>query len=413
MVFRIEVNLGNRFLLLKTMKRRFGNIQTSNLFSMNTTTPKHIRHCQKFCTFCSPERYTIMIHNENVNQIHYTMCPYDELLIMAKSIRTSLVPDTGGNNNCLKILVLSITCGKLSNFTKCNPVLITPVTNINNNNNDNNTGKNDSTKQTNSKTPQNTTVSINIQTLNKSVKRRRHHKPDSKQSKTKSNWGIINIPPTCENIHSSNVLIELNKSSLNNVTMEDGKKNLYSTANDNRQDCHNYCYYYYYYYCYHYYYSLQKVPYYKSLWHEKILDVTSKDADVSQLKEKNNCNVVYGHNNTSQYAKEKYTEKVVKVATENDTDNEVMRYMTQSDLIKSYAQIQTRSQRSTKLKSGILPMVNSRPPEPVGCQLLEMTTAPVSKVLYLQNTGNQSIPIPSAKRKPEDITKAPLNTTTH
>nr|CAH8831909.1 unnamed protein product [Trichobilharzia regenti] len=374
MVFRIEVNLGNRFLLLKTMKRRFGNIQTSNLFSMNSTTPKHIRHCQKFCTFCSPERYTIMIHNENVNQIHYTMCPYDELLIMAKSIHTSLVSDTGGNNNCLKILVLSITCGKLSNFTKCNPVLITPDNNINNN--DNNTGQNDSTKQTTSNTPQNTTVSINIQTINKSVKRRRHHKLDSKQSKTKSNWGIINIPPTCENIHS-NVLIELNKS-FNNVTMEDGKKNISSTDdnNNNHQNHHNYCYYYYYYYCYHYYYSLQKIPYYKSLWHEKILDVKTKDTGVIQSKEKNNCNVVYGHNNTNQYAKEKYADKVVKVTPENDIDNEVMRYMTQSDLIKSCAQIQTRSQRLTKLKSGILPMVNSRPPEPVGCQLLEMTTAP-------------------------------------
>ncbi|CAH8462016.1 unnamed protein product [Heterobilharzia americana] len=263
MVFRIEVNLGNRFLLLKTMKRRFGNIQTSNLFSVNT--PKHIKHCQQFCTFCSPERYTIMIHNENVNQIHYTMCPYDELLIMAKLICTNLVHDPVNNNNsnnCLTILVLSITCGKLSNYTKYNPFNIIQNTNLNNNTSD----QKYSTTQAGSLNPLNTIISINIQTISRSIKRSKHQKSDYKQSRTRSKWGVVNMSIN-KNIHS-----------------------------DIRID---------------------------SFYPERILDTNENTLQVDQVLPKSQ----------SKCQQKKHYKAQVKL-TENDTDHEVMQYISQK-LIKS------------------------------------------------------------------------------
>ncbi|CAH8457595.1 unnamed protein product [Heterobilharzia americana] len=372
MVFRIEVNLGNRFLLLKTMKRRFGNIQTSNLFSVNT--PKHIKHCQQFCTFCSPERYTIMIHNENVNQIHYTMCPYDELLIMAKLICTNLVHDPVNNNNsnnCLTILVLSITCGKLSNYTKYNPFNIIQNTNLNNNTSD----QKYSTTQAGSLNPLNTIISINIQTISRSIKRSKHQKSDYKQSRTRSKWGVVNMSIN-KNIHSD-IRIDVNSTASTHTTDNRPKKIDYIYDNNHNHYC---CYYYYYYYCYHYYYYYfpsQNIPYFKSFYPERILDTNENTLQVDQVLPKSTCDNQSNNNQVNQNVNRKNTNKAQVKLTENDTDHEVMQYMSKCDLVKNCAETQFRSQKLIKSKSGIL-SVNSRPPEPVGCQLLQMTSAPVS-----------------------------------
>ncbi|CAI2724072.1 unnamed protein product [Schistosoma spindalis] len=355
MVFRIEVNLGNGFLLFKTMKRKFHHIQSVNKFNINKT--KHMRYCQKYCTYCSPERYTILIHNENLNQIHYTMCPYDELLIMAKSICTNLMQDNNNNNqndnnnnnNSITILVLSITCGKLSNFTRYNPVLINRNINTSTNKNINNTTTPtniSSTSHTKSSNPLNTTISINIQTISKTIQRAKLEKVDYKQSRTKSKWGIINLS-TCNNIHSD-ILIDLN-TSVN--SMNDGKKNIcYTYDNHYHYYC---CYYYYYYYCYHYhYYSYQKSPLFTSLWSEHILNSESKDIQLGPKTPNINCDAYTQKFNITQNSNEKHTGNMEKIFIENETDN-----------------------KDLKLS------VNLRPPEPVGCQLLQMNSAPVTKGL--------------------------------
>ncbi|CAH8478171.1 unnamed protein product [Schistosoma rodhaini] len=399
MVFRIEVNLGNGFLLLKTMKRKFDHIQSVNKFNINI--PKHIRHCQKYCTYCSPERYTILIHNEHLNQIHYTMCPYDELLIMAKSICTNLMPDdnndhnnqndttttttttttnnnnnnNNNSNNSITILVLSITCGKLSNFTKYNPVLINRNINTSTHNNKNNTTTTtniSSTNHTKSSNPLNTTISINIQTISKTIQRAKLENVNYKQSRTKSKWGIINLS-TCNNIHSD-ILIDLNTST---NSMNDGKKNIcYTYDNHYHYYC---CYYYYYYYCYHYhYYSYQKSPLFTSLWSENILNSGIKDIQLGSKIPNINCDACTQKINITQNSNEKHTGNMEKIFIENETDIEVMRYMSQFDLIKNYAQIRSENQKPNRLKDLKL-SVNLRPPEPVGCQLLQMNSAPVTK----------------------------------
>ncbi|TNN11944.1 hypothetical protein EWB00_004390 [Schistosoma japonicum] len=257
----IRVNLGNRFLLLKTMK-------SSNKFNVNT--PKHIRHCQKLCTFCSPDRYTILIHNEHLNQIHYTI----------------------------------ITCGKISNFTNYNPVLINHNVNMNNPSNITTTTTHPNKSSAYHKkisNPLTTTISINVQTISKSIQKAKHDKVDYKQSKTKSNWGIINLS-TCQNIHSGSEILD------------------------------KYC---------------------------------------GILSEK--------HNITRNPTK-KYSSNKEKLLVENEADNEVMRYMSQFDSIENYAQIPFRNHKSYWLKNETF-SANIRPPEPVGCQLLQMNSAPVSKGL--------------------------------
>ncbi|CAH8449710.1 unnamed protein product [Schistosoma turkestanicum] len=375
MVFRIEVNLGNRFLLFKTMKRRFDPIQSVNKFNVNIS--KHIRHCQKYCTYCSPERYTILIHNENLNQIHYTMCPYDELLIMAKSMCTNSMQDItndnndSSNSNSITILVLSIICGKLPNFTKYNPVLSNGIIDINNHNNTNIPTKKNNTLHTKSSNPLNTTISINIQTISKTIQRAKLHKVDYKQSRTKSKWGIINLS-TCDNLHS-NSFIDFNKSANNRKDVE---KNICYTY-ENHYHC---CYYYYYYYCYHYYYySYQKSPLYTTSWFDNLLNSrSSKDIQLGSKMPNTNCDVRTGKLSSNQNPNENYGSNIEKIFLENEIDNEVMRYMSQFDSIKNCAQIKSRNNKSNRLKDEKL-LVNLRPLEPVGCQLLQMNSAPVSK----------------------------------
>ncbi|CAH8450333.1 unnamed protein product [Schistosoma bovis] len=381
MVFRIEVNLGNGFLLFKTMKRKFNHIQSVNKFNINKI--KHIKYCQKYCTYCSPERYTILIHNEHLNQIHYTMCPYDELLIMAKSICTNLMQDNNqndnnNNNNNITILVLSITCGKLSNFTRYNPVLINRNINTSTNNNKNNTPPPtniSSTSHTKSSNPLNTTISINIQTISKTIQRAKLEKVDYKQSRTKSKWGIINLS-ACNNIHSD-ISIDLN-TSVN--SMNDGKKNIcYTYDNHYHYYC---CYYYYYYYCYHYhYYSYQKSPLFTTLWSEHILNSGSKDIQLGSKTPNINCDAYTQKFNITQNSNEKHTGNMEKIFIENETDNEVMRYMSKFDLIKNCAQIRSENHKPNRLKDLQL-SVNLRPPEPVGCQLLQMNSAPDTKIRH-------------------------------
>ncbi|VDP34496.1 unnamed protein product [Schistosoma mattheei] len=174
-----------------------------------------------------------------------------------------------------------ITCGKLSNFTRYNPVIINRNINTSTNNNKNNTPPPptniSSTSHAKSSNPLNTTISINIQAISKTIQRAKLEKVDYKQSRTKSKWGIINLS-ACNNIHSD-ILIDLNTSG-------------------------------------------------------------SKTPNI-------NCDIYTQKFNITQNSNEKHTGNMEKIFMENETDNK--------DLQLS---------------------VNLRPPEPVGCQLLQMNSAP-------------------------------------
>ncbi|VDP16558.1 unnamed protein product [Schistosoma margrebowiei] len=206
------------------MKRKFNHIQSMNKFNINKI--KHIKYCQNYCTYCSPERYTILIHNEHLNQIHYTMCPYDELLIMAKSICTNLMQDNNNNQN------------------------------DNNNNND--------------------------------------------QTK------------------------------------------------------------------------LQLLIYGQGKITEKVCIVWFLGSKTPNI----NCDAYYTQKfNITQNSNKKHTGNMEKIFIENETDNEVMRYMSKFDWIKNCAQTRSENHKPNRLKDLQL-SVNLRPPEPVGCQLLQMNSAP-------------------------------------
>ncbi|XP_018648634.1 hypothetical protein Smp_141690 [Schistosoma mansoni] len=88
-----------------------------------------------------------------------------------------------------------------------------------------------------------------------------------------------------------------------------------------------------------------------------------------------NCDACTQKINITQNSNEKHTGNMEKIFIENETDIEVMRYMSQFDLIKNYAQIRSENQNPNRLKDLKL-SVNLRPPEPVGCQLLQMNSAP-------------------------------------
>ncbi|GAA53686.1 hypothetical protein CLF_110779, partial [Clonorchis sinensis] len=84
MTSKVEIFLGDRAVLLRTIKRR--SIWTSNQ-------RQHVTHAAGrsnpnvstwSCTYCSPQRLVVSISSSNFGVLCYTMCPNDQLFLLMK-----------------------------------------------------------------------------------------------------------------------------------------------------------------------------------------------------------------------------------------------------------------------------------------------------------------------------------------